>query len=603
VTLCPFFSNTVLYCLEVKSLSTAIPNFVDASASVTAKIFIEHLGTVTGTSSTSSIDGGSVGLQVTASAQPGVQGGPGISSQKTKSGNIPQNFHFLGKVPVNTDINWNFIATITAENEATILDGSDAAVAHLTAQWVNLIPQGQRHTLDKVDPSFFSDSLFSFDSVTKNLEILHSLSTIQFPETEFGKLDDGTEVQPFDEDYSNLKPEVESIIDRGLFVESDALLNSILQYSGIKLDILNPGVNALFTDGKLEFLDPSDMTTILAEANLQNIEADFVGNEFSADISGFSLVNIDSNSSPLARAFLSSGGVGAIWFDPEIAIASNEFSQSATTDVSYPVDANTAPIPLCVIPEVGKNWVMTGICYLQEGEYNIGHLTVDGFLDLFPDAHLNTFSTLVKSGAAILVHDTAALRINPNPGFAELTIEKLTSGGESTFSFVFPQFTPIDITTMDSSGSKTLILPAGKYSLSEIVPEGWELSFSSCSNGQTPDKLDLKKDDVVTCTFDNQVSLPKATLKIEKAANGPPTEFFFGGDLGSFSILTDGASGMILFEDLNDGTYFVFEDEQIPPWFFEVASCDNATEDDPESGVTLQPGEFVTCTFSNFFFE
>jgi hypothetical protein len=47
-------------------------------------------------------------------------------------------------------------------------------------------------------------------------------------------------------------------------------------------------------------------------------------------------------------------------------------------------------------------------------------------------------------------------------------------------------------------------LEAGLYEVGEAVPSGWEQVGSTCSDGSSPDALDLDPGETVTCTFTNQ---------------------------------------------------------------------------------------------------
>jgi LPXTG-motif cell wall-anchored protein len=47
-------------------------------------------------------------------------------------------------------------------------------------------------------------------------------------------------------------------------------------------------------------------------------------------------------------------------------------------------------------------------------------------------------------------------------------------------------------------------LPAGTYSVEEIVPDGWDLDSVVCSDGSEPGAIDLAADETVICTFTNE---------------------------------------------------------------------------------------------------
>lgn len=312
------------------------------SASYNSSIFIEHLGTATATASSAGTQSETIGVEATLSKEPGVTGKAERSVQVSTSGTSPQNFFMLGKVPVNTPINWNFTMTLQAMNTENVLGGRSAAWSWAVQQFVNLTPQGERHTLKREDP-FFSESVFTFDAASGALNVLHPNAVLGFREGEAIVEDDGTLGRTPSTEYSGFRPEVEAILQYGKFSETDSLLHSLLRYSGIYLDHANPDGTFAFTDGILEFLDPLDVSNILASTRLTDIVADPSTGMFSARVSDFQFDSLSPGSSPLGVSFSRRGG--EMWFDPSIIFDSNLFTQSATSS-PYTVDGNpTIPLP------------------------------------------------------------------------------------------------------------------------------------------------------------------------------------------------------------------------------------------------------------------
>ncbi|MGH8990074.1 MAG: prealbumin-like fold domain-containing protein, partial [Acidimicrobiia bacterium] len=52
------------------------------------------------------------------------------------------------------------------------------------------------------------------------------------------------------------------------------------------------------------------------------------------------------------------------------------------------------------------------------------------------------------------------------------------------------------------------LLPAGTYSVEEIVPDGWDLKSAVCSDGSPVDAIELGAAETVTCTFTNEREAP-----------------------------------------------------------------------------------------------
>lgn len=87
-----------------------------------------------------------------------------------------------------------------------------------------------------------------------------------------------------------------------------------------------------------------------------------------------------------------------------------------------------------------------------------------------------------------------------------LIIEKQTQGGDGLFSFTSPNAAlgNFSLTTVNGVASKTFPgLTAGTYSLSEVVPAGWDLSSATCDNGDSPAKINFAPGQTVKCTFAN----------------------------------------------------------------------------------------------------
>lgn len=108
------------------------------SASFNASIFIEKLGTATGTATSTGSTTETVGIEANLSKEPGVSGKAEKSVQVSTGGTAPVNFFMLGKVPIDTTLNWNFIMTLQAMNTENFLGGGSAADSKLAQQFVNL---------------------------------------------------------------------------------------------------------------------------------------------------------------------------------------------------------------------------------------------------------------------------------------------------------------------------------------------------------------------------------------------------------------------------------------------------------------------------------
>jgi len=139
------------------------------------------------------------------------------------------------------------------------------------------------------------------------------------------------------------------------------------------------------------------------------------------------------------------------------------------------------------------------------------------------------------------------------------------------------------------------------YNVSEIVPSGWELSNSSCSDGSPVSAIDVGAGEQVICTFYN-TKLGK--IIVEKQTNPDQAEgvFSFTGDL-SGDISDDGT----LENEVSFGQYTVAETDPGSAWDLNSIQCDDVESVAPSLGdlgtntatFNVEPGEIVKCTFTN----
>ncbi|MGD2100717.1 MAG: hypothetical protein PVG83_00625 [Acidimicrobiia bacterium] len=91
----------------------------------------------------------------------------------------------------------------------------------------------------------------------------------------------------------------------------------------------------------------------------------------------------------------------------------------------------------------------------------------------------------------------------------EIIVEKIVLGeGSQVFEFTFNTtgFTLGDNTLAHGQSSSSGAVAVGDgYSVSETVPTGWTLVSAVCDDGSDPANIDVSADEVVTCTFTNQI--------------------------------------------------------------------------------------------------
>jgi|GEM_PF-7104518 len=200
-----------------------------------------------------------------------------------------------------------------------------------------------------------------------------------------------------------------------------------------------------------------------------------------------------------------------------------------------------------------------------------------------------------------------------------IVINKAAVGGDDTFNYTASGTglpATFQITTSGGSGSQTFAnLAGGSYTVTEQTPPtGWDFTSLVCTDpdggttvvGQTAN-IDLDPGETVTCTYTNT---KRGTIVINKAAVGGDDTFNYttsgtGGLPGSFSITTASGSGSQTFTNIIPGSHTVTEGTPPTGWSFTSLVCT-----DPDGGTTvvgqtanidLDPGETVTCTYTNTF--
>ena len=188
-----------------------------------------------------------------------------------------------------------------------------------------------------------------------------------------------------------------------------------------------------------------------------------------------------------------------------------------------------------------------------------------------------------------------------------ITVVKNTVGGDGEFGFTSTALGGFSIATSGNTGSQDFTnlsassyQETGSYDVAETVPTGWDLDTATCDDASDPAAIDLSPGEHVTCTFTN-VQQGNITI-VKNAMGGDDTFGFLSNALGGFDIATSGGAGQQDFTNLpassyqSTGTYDVAEDTPPEGWTQGDATCDDGS--DP-SAIDLDPGETVTCTFTN----
>jgi len=178
---------------------------------------------------------------------------------------------------------------------------------------------------------------------------------------------------------------------------------------------------------------------------------------------------------------------------------------------------------------------------------------------------------------------------NTKLGRIKVRKQTLPRGAGQSFSFASSYGEPFELT--DGQGDASGLLRPGTYSVGETVPTGWQQISASCDDGSVPSAIALAPGEEVTCTFVNREYGKIIVKKLTTPASDQ--RFAFDATFGAFDL----ANG----EQFDSGNlardfYSVNEVNLPADWDLTSASCDDGSA---PGKIWLEPGEVVTCTFSN----
>ncbi len=265
-----------------------------------------------------------------------------------------------------------------------------------------------------------------------------------------------------------------------------------------------------------------------------------------------------------------------------------------------------------------SNGGTTGAITVPTGNHNVSEIA-DGETNLGDYASSYECSNEV-SGSGTLTPDFNVSKGDnvvctfTNVRYGKIIVEKQTlpDGSQASFSFnaSYDQdgFSLTDGQTNDSGN----LLP-GEYSVSENVPDGWDLTGATCSDRSSVSTINLAAGEVVTCTFTNTQRGSISGTKYE--VNSADTAGTDGNELSGWliEIYYDSPQDEdLLLDDLlaNEETdgYGNYSFERLVPGEYKVCEVlkTGYTQIFPSANsgcylITLQPGQSVVAKdFGNF---
>ncbi len=238
------------------------------------------------------------------------------------------------------------------------------------------------------------------------------------------------------------------------------------------------------------------------------------------------------------------------------------------------------------------------------GSYSISETSQSGWdLTALSCTSLNgnsTTSTNQSTGTATITNlaagDTVICTFT-NTAKGSLTVNKITIPTGITTTFNINATGSGTITgggagTVSITTPKTYEVTPGTYYVSETPATGWTEDTSNCQG------VIVAAGKNSSCTITN-TELSNLTI-VKNTVGGDGTFDFIatGSGLSNFSLTTVSGIKSKTFSNINSGTYSVAEDSQTG-WISDTSNPPTCTNGDNPSSITLNPGDNVTCTFTN----
>jgi len=230
------------------------------------------------------------------------------------------------------------------------------------------------------------------------------------------------------------------------------------------------------------------------------------------------------------------------------------------------------------------------------------------------------------SDGSVTITTAAATTIDcvfTNLQFGTVEVTKSTVGGDGTFEFELqpldangePVGDPITESATTDAGTGTAdfgaVAPGSRFSIAEVDPgDEWIVGDLECTvtaageqAGAPLDESDftVAPGDVISCVITNTAT---ATIIVVKNVVGADDTFSFTGDWldpVDFEITTSGGTESETFDDVLPGTYTLTEvaGEGYDGTNLVCSDEDNTSVDGLTATLGLDPGETITCTYTN----
>ncbi|MEZ4731654.1 MAG: DUF11 domain-containing protein [Caldilineaceae bacterium] len=142
------------------------------------------------------------------------------------------------------------------------------------------------------------------------------------------------------------------------------------------------------------------------------------------------------------------------------------------------------------------------------------------------------------------------------------------------------------------------LAPGAGYSVVEAPLAGWEQTSATCDNGSPVTNITIGPGATVTCTFVN-TKLGALTVRKITNPNPDPTNrtfaFVAGGGLTPATFLLKNGETQS-FPNLSPRAGYTLSELTLDDWELSDATCSDGS---PITNIKVDPGETITCTFTN----
>ncbi len=230
-----------------------------------------------------------------------------------------------------------------------------------------------------------------------------------------------------------------------------------------------------------------------------------------------------------------------------------------------------------------------------------------------------------SSAIGLSAGETVTCTFN-NEQDAHIVVIKQTTPDGSTQEFNFvASYDVAGFTLKDGESNNSGDLDPGTYSVSENVPEGWDLESAACSDRSPANAIVLSAGEVVTCTFTNAKWADVTIIKDADPEDG--TDFTFtlnkeedeveddllvvpfldllDEEVGETFVLDDDTDSTLSDRkqlSLAPGTYVIAESDIPDNWELADIVCDESVDYEVSENlltITVENGDVFSCTFSN----